>query len=61
MRSIILAVLLAAAAAAPSPARTIVHAGHLIDGVSKTSRAQVSVVIADGRIADVVSGFMAPG
>jgi imidazolonepropionase-like amidohydrolase len=60
MRSLILAALLAVAAAVPSSARTIVHAGHLIDGVSKSSRAQMSVVIADGRIAYVVPGFMAP-
>jgi imidazolonepropionase-like amidohydrolase len=46
---------------ASSHARTIVHAGHLIDGVGKTPRDNVSIIIDHGRFVDVVAGFMAPG
>jgi imidazolonepropionase-like amidohydrolase len=58
MRSLVVAALLLLAAAASPEARTIVHAGTLIDGVSDAPRAKVSVVIADGRITDVVAGFI---
>jgi len=43
-----------------SHARTIVHAGHLIDVVSKTARDNVSIIIDKGRFADVVSGTVQP-
>jgi imidazolonepropionase-like amidohydrolase len=43
-----------------SHARTIVHAGHLIDGVGKTARDNVSIIIDNGRFADVVSGAVQP-
>jgi imidazolonepropionase-like amidohydrolase len=43
-----------------SPSRTLVHAGSLIDGVSDSVRHDVTVVVADGRIAEVVSGFREP-
>ena len=42
-------------------ARTIVHAGRLIDGVSKAPRTQVSIIVDQGRIADVVPGFTTAG
>jgi len=42
-------------------ARTIVHAGRLIDGVAKTPRERVSIVVEDGRIVEVVSGFATAG
>ena len=52
---------LIAAAATPSFAGDIViHAGHLIDGVGKTERAQVSILIHDDRIADVRQGYVDP-
>ena len=39
---------------------TVIHAGRLIDGVSKTARANVSIIIHEGRIAEVKDGFVAP-
>jgi len=51
-----------AIAQAPVAADTIIHAGHLIDGVSRTVRDKVSIVIRDGRILAVQPGFAeAPG
>ena len=46
-----------------SHARTIVHAGHLIDGVGKTVRDNVDIIIDNGRFTDVVNGTVqaAPG
>ena len=41
-------------------ARTIVHAGTLIDGVSSDARRNVSVVIDGGRIVSVDDGFIEP-
>jgi imidazolonepropionase-like amidohydrolase len=38
----------------------VVHAGHLIDGVSNASRDTVSIVIHDGRIVSITSGFTSP-
>jgi imidazolonepropionase-like amidohydrolase len=38
----------------------VIHAGKLIDGVSKQPRTQVSVVIKDGRIASLEPGFVTP-
>ncbi|MBV9693696.1 MAG: amidohydrolase family protein [Alphaproteobacteria bacterium] len=58
---IIAALLIAAAFATPALAADIViHAGHLIDGVSKTERAQVSILIHDDRISAVEPGFVTP-
>jgi imidazolonepropionase-like amidohydrolase len=39
---------------------TVVHAGTLIDGVSSESRQKMSIVVHDGRIASVESGFVTP-
>ncbi len=39
-------------------ARTVVHAGRLIDGVSASVRERVSIVVEEGRIAEVTSGFV---
>jgi imidazolonepropionase-like amidohydrolase len=41
-------------------ARTIVHAGRLIDGVSSAPRERVSIVVEKDRIVDVAAGFVAP-
>jgi imidazolonepropionase-like amidohydrolase len=38
----------------------VIHAGRLIDGESKTERTQVSILIHDDRITDVLPGFVAP-
>jgi imidazolonepropionase-like amidohydrolase len=38
----------------------VVHAGRLIDGVSKEPRTQMSIVIKNGRITSVESGFVKP-
>jgi imidazolonepropionase-like amidohydrolase len=39
---------------------TVVHAGRLIDGVSKAPRLNVSILIHDGRIAAIQNGFVTP-
>ena len=41
-----------------STAKTIVHAGTLIDGINDRARSEVSIVIEDGRISEVVDGFI---
>ena len=56
MRKILLVILLAVLAGT-AQARTIVHAGRLIDGRGATPRERVSIIVEDGRIADVVNGF----
>jgi len=38
----------------------VIHAGHLIDGVSKEERAQVSILIHDDRVTAVQQGFVVP-
>ena len=46
---------------APAAAQdTVIHAGRLIDGVSKTPRGNVSILIHDGRIAAIQDGFVTP-
>lgn len=45
----------------PATAKDIViHAGRLIDGVSKTPRAEVSILIHDDRITGVQAGYVTP-
>ncbi len=61
MRSWILALGLLSTLASFSHARTIVHAGRLIDGVSNAPRERVSIVVEGGRIVEVVSGFASAG
>ena len=39
---------------------TVIHAGRLIDGVSKAPRSHVSILIHDGRIVSVTDGFGTP-
>jgi imidazolonepropionase-like amidohydrolase len=52
---------LALAATAPAAAKDVViHAGKLIDGVAKTTRSQVSIIIKDDRITGVQNGFVTP-
>ncbi|MCE9619661.1 MAG: amidohydrolase family protein [Planctomycetes bacterium] len=57
IRSIAFATLLAAGAA---NADTLIHAGKLIDTEQGAVREQVSIVIKDGRIAEVKSGYVDP-
>jgi len=52
------AILLGAADA--GAADTVIHAGRLIDGVSKTPQAQVSILVRDGRVVSVDKGFTTP-
>lgn len=48
-------------AVAPALAKDqVIHAGRLIDGVSKTAREHVSIVIHDERIVGVENGFVTP-
>ena len=61
MRIGIVLVLAVAGLTQRADARTIVHAGHLIDGVGGSARDQVSIVIENGRIADVTAGFVPGG
>ncbi|MFQ5527429.1 MAG: amidohydrolase family protein [Thermoanaerobaculia bacterium] len=42
-------------------AATLVHAGSLIDGVSDEARSEVTIVVEDGRIAEVRDGYSKPG
>ncbi len=51
---------LAVAAQQATAKDIVIHAGRLIDGVSKTERSQVSILIHDDRIADVQPGFVTP-
>jgi imidazolonepropionase-like amidohydrolase len=45
----------------PTFAATIIHAGRLIDGKSGKLKTEMSIVVDDGRIAKVASGFLEPG
>ena len=45
----------------PVAARTLVHAGGLIDGTSDTARREVTIVVDADRISAVESGFTKPG
>lgn len=60
MRTLILVVVAVFAFANRADARTIVHAGRLIDGVSNAPRERVSIVVEKDRIVDVAAGFVAP-
>jgi imidazolonepropionase-like amidohydrolase len=42
---------------AGAEARTLIHAGRLIDGVGRAARENVTVVVDNGRIAEVTPGF----
>lgn len=46
---------------AEEPARTLVHAGTLIDGLGKTPRREVTVVVEKGKITGVEAGYREPG
>lgn len=48
-------------AAVPAPpARRLIHAGHLIDGLSASARERVTIVVEGERVVAVAAGFRAP-
>jgi imidazolonepropionase-like amidohydrolase len=49
-----------AAATAAHAEDVVIHAGKLLDGLSKTPRSQVSILIHDDRIVGVESGYVSP-
>ena len=59
-RSVLVAAVLFGAAALLAPARTLIHAGSLIDGVSDTVKKSVTIIVDDDRITAVQAGFTAP-
>src|SRR4051812_9795261 len=60
-KTMLAATAVAALLAGPAAARDLViHAGHLIDGVGKTPRDQVSILVHDDRITAVEPGFVTP-
>jgi imidazolonepropionase-like amidohydrolase len=61
MGAALAALTLCAGAGGPAAAKdVVVHAGHLIDGVTKTTRDNVSILIHDDRITGVQAGFVTP-
>ncbi len=60
LRSLALVAIAAGGLLSPAQARTLIHAGTLIDGISDTPRHQVTVVVNDDRIASVEAGYAAP-
>jgi imidazolonepropionase-like amidohydrolase len=40
--------------------QTVIHAGHMIDGVKKTTQDKVSIIIEKDKIVSIESGFVAP-
>jgi imidazolonepropionase-like amidohydrolase len=54
------AILTLAAGGAAASKDVVIHAGRLIDGVSKTERVQVSILIHDDRIVGVQPGYVTP-
>lgn len=60
MRRLLIAFLLLVTLPVASHARTIVRCGHLIDGIAKTERANVSIIIENGRFTSIVDGVVLP-
>jgi imidazolonepropionase-like amidohydrolase len=58
MLRFVLGVLLGLIVADAAYAKTVIHAGALIDGIQAEPRTQVSIVIEGGRIEAIVDGFM---
>ncbi|HEY4301214.1 MAG TPA: amidohydrolase family protein, partial [Candidatus Didemnitutus sp.] len=56
----LLAILAAVALPALLNARTLIHAGTVIDGISDTPKKTVTLVVEKDRIVDLVDGFSAP-
>ena len=51
----------AAPAPAPAPAVTFIHAGQLLDRPGERPRGATTIVVRDGKIAELRDGFVAPG
>ena len=47
--------------ASHADARTVVHAGRLIDGVSDKAREEVTIVIEDGKFVEILDGYASAG
>jgi imidazolonepropionase-like amidohydrolase len=47
-------------AAATAPAATLIHAGRVIDGISDSAKTQQTVVVVDGKITAIESGYRMP-
>jgi imidazolonepropionase-like amidohydrolase len=60
MRRLLIALTLLVTLPFASYAKTIVRCGHLIDGVSKTARTNVSIIIEKGRFTNIVDGVVLP-
>jgi imidazolonepropionase-like amidohydrolase len=60
MAAAALAAVLTTTAGAAAAKDLVIHAGRLIDGTGKAPRAQVSILVHDGRITAVEPGFVAP-
>jgi imidazolonepropionase-like amidohydrolase len=60
MKAIIVVAALAFGAGPSLAGDVVIHAGRMIDGVSKTVQTDVSILIHDDRIAEVKPGFVAP-
>ncbi|MDE2501342.1 MAG: amidohydrolase family protein, partial [Alphaproteobacteria bacterium] len=60
LRVVAMAVAVSMGAVPAAAQDMVVHAGKLIDGVSKTPRSNVSILIHDGRITAVQDGFVTP-
>lgn len=54
------AMFLLASAGTAAAADQVIHAGRLIDGVDKSPRTQVSILVRDGRVVSVDPGFTTP-
>src|ERR1700748_2884341 len=59
-RALLAAVALVALGGTAAAKDIVIHAGRLIDGVSKTPREHVSILIHDQRITAVQDGFVTP-
>jgi len=60
MRNFVIATAILCFLAADGRAATIIHAGRLIDGRGAKPQAEMSIVIDDGRITNVASGYIDP-
>jgi imidazolonepropionase-like amidohydrolase len=60
MRISVMVAALALSAGQAAAGDVVIHAGRLIDGVSKAPRSQVSILIHDDRITEVQPGFVSP-
>jgi imidazolonepropionase-like amidohydrolase len=60
VRLVVAASLVALAVSSVSAKDVVIHAGHLLDGLSESPREKVSILIHDDRITTVEAGFVTP-